>query len=74
MLNFYIQMNATSKMDRFAKKYIFSNGLQMWVVDALFKFPKLLEDMAGITKIAKNIEVDGFERKLDGPSRQNGLS
>ena len=28
-------------------------GLQKWVVDALFKSPKFLEDMAGIFKIAR---------------------
>jgi hypothetical protein len=44
-------MNATPKMDEFAKKCIFLGGLQKWVVDALFKFPKLPEDVAGIIKI-----------------------
>jgi hypothetical protein len=49
--NFNAQMNATPKMDKFAKKCIFLGGLQKWVVDALFKFPKLLEDVAGIIKM-----------------------
>jgi hypothetical protein len=38
-------------------------GLQKWVMDALFKFPKFLVNVAGINKIANNIEVDGPERK-----------
>jgi hypothetical protein len=38
-------------------------GYQKLVVDALFKFPKLLEDMAGIIKIAKSIEADGLKKK-----------
>lgn len=67
VLKFYAQMNATSKIDKYAEKCIFLDGVQMWVVDALLKIPKLLEDVAGIIKIAKSIEVDG-------PSQQNGLS
>ena len=35
-------------MDEFAKKYILLDGLQEWVVDALFKFAKQPVDMAGI--------------------------
>ena len=54
--NFNAQMNATPKMDEFAKKCIFLGGLQKWVVDALFKFPKLLEDVAGIIKIVKRLK------------------
>lgn len=49
-------------------------GIAKWVVDALFKFEKLLGDMAGIIKIAKRIEGNGPERKLGGHSQQSGLS
>ena len=72
--DFNTQMNATPKMDEFAKKCIFLSGLQKWVVDALFKFPKLSKDVVGIIKIAKRIEADGLERKSSGPSQQSGLS
>jgi hypothetical protein len=44
------------------------------VVDALFKFPKLPEDVAGIIKIAERIEADGPERKSSGPAQQSGSS
>jgi hypothetical protein len=57
--DFNAQMNVTPKMDEFAKRCIFLGGLQKWVVDALFKFPKLPEDVAGIIKIAERIEADG---------------
>lgn len=70
--DFNAQMNATPKMDEFSKKCIFLGGLQKWVVDALFKFPKLPEDVAGIIKIAERIEADGPERKSSGPSQQSG--
>src|ERR1700738_1744885 len=72
--DFNAQMNATPKMDEFAKKYIFLGGLQKWVVDALFKFPKLPEDVAGIIKIAERIEADAPERKSSGPAQQGGFS
>ena len=72
--DFNAQMNATPKMDEFAKKCIFLGGLQKWVVDALFKFPKLPEDVAGIIKIAERIEADGPEKKSSGPSQQSGVS
>ena len=72
--NFNAQMNATPKMDEFAKKCIFLGGLQKWVVDALFKFPKLPKDVAGIIKIAERIEVDSPKRKSSGPFQQSGLS
>ena len=72
--DFNAQMNATPKMDEFAKKCIFLGGLQKWVVNALFKFPSLPEDVAGIIKIAERIEADGPERKTSGPSQQSGLS
>jgi hypothetical protein len=51
VLDFNAQMNATPKMDEFSKKSILLDGLQKWVVDALFKFPELLEDVVGINKI-----------------------
>jgi hypothetical protein len=70
--DFNAQMNATPKMDEFAKRCIFLGGLQKWVVDVLFKFPKLPEDVAGIIKIAERIEADGPERKSSGPAQQNG--
>lgn len=35
-------------------------------MDALFKFPKLSKDMAGINKIAKSIEADGPKNKKVG--------
>ena len=38
--------------------------LQKRVLDALFKFLKIFEDMTGIIKIAKNIEADDPKRKL----------
>ena len=72
--DFNAQMNATPKMDEFSKKSIFLAGLQKWVVDALFKFPKLPDDVAGIIKIAERIEADGPERKPGGLSQQSGLS
>ena len=57
-------MNATYNMDKFAKKCIFLGGIQKLVVDALFKFPKFSQDMAGIIKIAKGIEADGLPNKV----------
>ena len=72
--NFNAQMNVTPKMDEFAKKYIFLGGLQKWMVNAFFKFPKLSKDVAWIIKIAERIEADGPERKLSGPSQQSSFS
>ena len=69
-----VQMNATPKMDKFAKKCIFLGGLQKWVVNVLYKFPKLLEDMAEIIKIVERIEVDGPGKKSNNPSQQNSSS
>ena len=71
--DFNAHMNATPKMDEFAKKCIFLGGLQKWVVDALFKFPKVPKNAAGIIKIAEKIEADDPERKSSGPSQQSGL-
>jgi hypothetical protein len=72
---FNAQMNVTpKKMDEFAKRCIFLGGLQKWVVDALFKFPKLPEDVAGIIKIAERTEADGPERQSSGPAQQSGSS
>jgi hypothetical protein len=48
--------------------------LQKWVMDALFKFPKLHEDVVGIISITKSIEINGLERKSGGPLQQSGLS
>jgi hypothetical protein len=45
--------------------------LQKWVVDALFKFPKLLEDVTGIIKIAKGIEADGPKKNKSWVAPQN---
>ena len=45
-------------------------GLQKWVLDALFKFPKLIEVVVRIIKIAKSIEVNDPERKLGSASQQ----
>ena len=72
--DFNVQMNAISKMDEFAKKCIFLGGLQKWMVDALFKFPKLPKDVAGIIKIVERIEANGPERKSSGPSQQSKFS
>jgi hypothetical protein len=72
--DFNAQMNATPKMDEFAKRCIFLGGLQKWVVDALFKFPKLPDDVAGIIKTAERIEADGPERKSSGAAQQSGSS
>ena len=71
--NFNAQMNATPKIDEFAKKCIFLSGLQKLVVDALFKFPKLSKNVAGIIKIAEGIEANGFETKSSGCSQQSSL-
>ena len=72
--NFNTQMKATPKMDEFAKKCIFLGGLQKWVVDTLFKFPKLPEDVARIIKIIERIEADGPKRKSSGPSQQSSFN
>jgi hypothetical protein len=66
VLDLNAQMNATPKIDKFAKKCIFLGGIQKLVVDALFKFLKLFEDMAGIIKIAKSIQADGRKEKKSG--------
>ena len=58
VLDFNTQINATPKIDKFAKKYNFYSGLQKWVVNTLFKFPKLLEDMAGIINIVERVEAN----------------
>jgi hypothetical protein len=72
--DFNAQMNATPKMDEFAKRCIFLGGLQKWVVDVLFKFPKFPEVVAGIIKIAERIEADGPKRKSSSPAQQSGSS
>jgi hypothetical protein len=60
-------------MDEFSKKYILLDRVQKWVVDATFKFSKLLEDVAGIIKFVKQIEADGFERRFSAPCQQSRL-
>ena len=50
-------MKCTPTMDEFSKKCIFSSGLQKWVVDTLFNFPKLLEDVARIIKMPKALKL-----------------
>jgi hypothetical protein len=72
--DFNAQMNATPKMDEFSKKYIFLGGLQKWMVDALFKFPKLPKDVAGIIKIAERIAANEPKRKSSNPSQQSSLN
>ena len=67
---FNTQMNGTTKMDEFAKKCIVLGGVSKGVVNTLFKFPKFIEVVAGIIKIAKSIEVDDPEKKLGGASPQ----
>ena len=71
---FKVQINAKSKMDEFSKKCNLLSGLQKWIVDILFKFPKLTQDMAGIINIAKKIKIDGPKRKSSSLFQQNGLS
>ena len=72
--DFNAQMNATPKMDEFSKKCIFLVGLRKWVVDALFKFLKLLEDVAGIIKVVEKTEEDVSKRRPSAPSKQSGLN
>lgn len=35
------------------------------LVNAIFNFSKLSKDVAGIIKIAKNIEIHGLEKKIE---------
>ena len=51
MHEFHTRMNCTSKMDELSKKCIVLDGFQKWVVNFMFKSPKLLEDISGIFKI-----------------------
>ena len=44
------------------------------VVDVLFMFPKLLENITRIIKIAKGIEANGLEKLSGYPSQQSVLS
>lgn len=59
-------MNATPK------KCILLGGLQISVVDTLFKFPKLPKDVAGIIKIAEWIKAKGAKMKSSSHAQQNG--
>ena len=43
-------------------------------MNALFNFPKFLEDVVGAIKIVESNIVDGLERKSGGTSQQSGLS
>jgi hypothetical protein len=74
MRDFNAQMIATPKLEGVAKKHIFLDGLQMWVMNVLFKFPNLPKDMAWIIKIAKNIDSHGSKKKLSCAPQQSGLS
>jgi hypothetical protein len=60
--DFSTQMNVTLNMNKFARKGIFIRGLQKCMVNALFKFSKLLEDVAGIIKIAERNEANGSQK------------
>ena len=42
------------------------------MVGTLFKFPKVVKDVARIIKIAEKIEADGPKKRR--PSQQSGLS
>lgn len=57
------QMKVTPKMDEFAKKCIVVRGVAKINVNILFKFPKLLMDVAGTIKTFKSIEADGPKKK-----------
>ena len=70
MREFNTQMDGTTKINELAKKHIFLDGVAKRVLDILFKFPKLIEVVAGIIKIAKSIEADEPEKKSDGASHQ----
>jgi hypothetical protein len=48
VLDINTKMNVIQKMDKFAKKHMFLGGIQRLVVDALFKFPNIFKEMAGI--------------------------
>ena len=67
------QMNATPKMDGFAKKFIFLVGLQKWAVDQFSKFSKRPKDMVGIISIAERIKANGPNRKSNSLAQQSGL-
>jgi hypothetical protein len=43
-------------------------------VDAVFKFPKLLENVVGIMKIAKSIEADGQKKNQVAPRNKVDLT
>ena len=60
--DFNAQMNATPKMDEFAKKCIFLGKLQKWVVDALFKFPKLPRTWQGSSRLQRELKQTALRR------------
>jgi hypothetical protein len=70
VLNLSTPMDVTPKMDNFATKCIFLGEVAKLGGECLVQFPKLLEDMVEIIKIAKCIEVDGPERKTGFASLQ----
>jgi hypothetical protein len=57
-------------LDNFAKRCIFLGEVAKVGGECLVQFPKLLEDMVGIIKIAKGIEINGPERKSGRASPQ----
>ena len=71
---FNVQINTVPKIDKFVKKCIFLSRLQKWVLNTLYKFPKLPKDVPKIIKILERIEANGSKKKLDGPSQQSGLN
>ncbi len=43
------------------------------MVDVLFKFSKLLDDVVGLIKIVEEIEVEGLDKSLRGPLHHGNL-
>ena len=54
--DFNAQVNAKSKMDVFIKKCIFFDGLQKWMVNALFKVPKISKSVAKSSKLQRKLK------------------
>lgn len=48
-------------------------GLQKWVVDVLFKFPKALKNVGGIIQIAESIDPNGPNKTSCGASQHSGM-
>ena len=70
MQEYNTKMNGRTKIDEQAKKLVVLDGIIKLVVGCLLKFPKLIEVMVEIFKIAKSIEADEPKRKLGGASQQ----